>query len=73
MYSCNNVDKAFYTYHKKNKLMTIVITMADNFLLSYKDEAVQDKFFASTMATLNITTPSDQDKLTSLSLRLYQP
>ena len=52
--------------------MAMLSTTVDNFLLSYKDEAIQDRFFVFMMTTFDITRPSDQDEFTSLSLCLYQ-
>ena len=39
-YICNNVDKAFYTYHVQGNLVPMVSTAVDDFLLLFKSTTI---------------------------------
>ena len=69
---CNNVDKAFYTYHRDNELMGMLSTTVDDFLLSFKTTDIRDEFFRYMRQAFDITTPGFQNEFTFLSLRIYQ-
>ena len=71
-YICNNVDKAFYTYHKDNQLSAMLSTTVDDFLLSFKHPTIRDEFFTFMRNAFDITTPGFQPQLKFLSLRIYQ-
>ena len=71
-YTCNNIDKAFYTYHQNNQLMGMLNTTVDDFLLSFKTTQIRDEFFAFMRTAFDITTPGYQTEISFLSLRIYQ-
>ena len=71
-YVCNNVDKAFYTYHQNTSLVAMPSTTVNNFLLSYKTPSICDNFFNHMANAFDITTPGYQNELQFLSLRIFQ-
>ena len=71
-YICNNVDKAFFTYHHNGELQAMLSTTVDNFLLSYKHQHVCDQFFQFMTNAFDITSPGYQQEISFLSLRIYQ-
>ncbi len=71
-YICNNVDKAFYTYHIQGQLAAMLSTTVEDFLLSFRTTSVQDDFFQFMGAAFDITTPGYQQELTFLSLHIFQ-
>ena len=68
-YICNNVYKAFNTYHNNNEMLAILCMTVDNFVLPFKNPAIRDEFFEFMTITFNVTT---QPQLKFLSLRIYQ-
>ncbi len=64
-YVCNNVDKAFYTYHLDGHLIAMLSTTVDDFLLSFKDTSVRDEFFTFMGKAFDVTTPGYQQETTS--------
>ena len=71
-YNCNNVDKAFFTYHHQGELQAMLSTTVDDFLLSYKHQHVCDTFFTFMADAFDITTPGCQREISFLSLRIFQ-
>ena len=70
-YINNNVDKAFYTKHKDEKLIAMLSTTVDDFYLSTINKQVQDDFFTSMSAVFDITSPKKSNIIDFLSLRIY--
>ena len=72
-YNCNNVDKAFYTYHDNTiDLQAMLSTTVDDFLLSFTSSIIQDNFFTFMQRAFDITTLGYQPQLQFISLRIYQ-
>ena len=72
-YIRNNIDHSFYTkYDQNNQLEAMLSVTVDDFLLSYRDDSVQSKFYDHLSSAFDITTPSDITKLKFLSLTIYQ-
>ena len=71
-YVCNNIDKAFYTYHDNDTLMAMLSTTVDDFLLSSKTPQIRNDFFTFMHNAFDITTPGFQTQISFLSLRIYQ-
>ena len=71
-YTCNNVDKAFYTYHQDGELNAMLSTTVDDFLQSFKTLLIRDQFFQFMGEAFDVTTPGLQKELSFLSLRIYQ-
>ena len=71
-YVCNNVDKAFYTYHIDQTLVAMLSTTVDDFLLSFKEIRIRDHFFSFMTDAFDVTTPGIQQRLKFLSLHIYQ-
>ena len=68
----NNVDKAFYTYHKNGKLAAMLSTTVDDFYLSSLNQQIENEFFSYMSSLFDITTPNDTIKIDFLSLRIYK-
>ena len=71
-YTFNNVDRAFYTYHRDCELQAMLSTTVNDFLLSFKTTSIRDTFFKFMSDAFDITTPGYKQELKFLSLRIYQ-
>ena len=72
-YVRNNIDHSFYTKRDQHgDLLAMLSITVDDLLLSYKNDHVEQAFYAHLSQAFDITTPTDTTKLKFLSLTIYQ-
>ncbi len=72
-YVRNNVDRSFYTKRDSHDQLEAMLSVTvDDFLLSYRNDKIQNEFYTHLSTAFDITTPSDITKLKFLSLNIYQ-